>query len=351
MTEARSGWDFTEWLVSIIGRLAGDEDPLTLGVARAVIAGVLLVSALCHIGAVAEYFSDESMLYGRFAALAFPSRRSIFFDIGDPWAVRAIFGVGVVALALWCVGLFTRVSGFVGMFVWISLYGRNPLLYAYPDQLAMVLGFLLLWMPAGRGFSLDARWRGLGGPVPLWCRRVLQLQLAILYVATGYEKTGETWDPDGTAIYYTVVNPYNRHYDVGQFAAAVQPWLLRPLTLVVLCWERWFGYFVILHWVYEALGRRLPAWGERAREGRPGWPLPDLRWVFLGFGAAMHLGIQLSVYVVLFSPLVVGTYVCFLTGDDLRGLVGGLRRLLHGLGRRLLGRGSEAPPDPVPSSE
>jgi hypothetical protein len=285
---------------------SGREDAFALGVFRAVVAGMLMISALMHVGSVGEYFSDESMISDRFAALAFPSRWSLFFTIRDPFAVRAIWALGVLALAMWTVGLFTRVSSILGMLLWISMYGRNPLLYAYPDQLALMFGALLTLMPAGRGFSLDARWLGWGGTVPVWCRRILQLQLGILYTATGLEKTGDTWQVDGTAIYYTLTNPYNRHFDAGPFFAALQPWVLRPLTFAVLVWEVSFGGFVAYHWLREILGRRL---------------IPDLRWLFLGFGVALHVGIQIGVYVVLFSPLIIGTYVCFLTSEDLRRLL------------------------------
>ncbi len=291
---------------------SGQEDALALGVFRAVIAGVLLISALLHLGSVGELFSDESMINGRFAKLAFPSRWSLFFTIQDPLAVRALWTVGVVALAMWTVGLLTRVSSIVGMLLWISMYGRNPLLYAYPDQLAVMFGVLLALMPAGRGFSLDARWLGWGGTVPVWCRRILQLQIGIVYTATGLVKTGDTWQVDGTAIYYALNSPYNRHFDAGPLFASLQPWLLRPLTFAVLVWETSFGGFVVYHWLREIFDRRVP--GLR-------WKIPDLRWLFLGFGVAMHVGIQIGMYVVFFSPLIIGSYVCFFSSDELRRLV------------------------------
>lgn len=302
---------------------SGQEDALALGVVRALIAGILCLSALLHVGAVGEYFSDQSMIHGRFAEIAFPSRWSLFFTVHEPTAVRAIWAVGVLALGLWTVGLFTRISSVIGMLVWFSMYGRNPLLYAYPDQLALMLGFLLALTPSGRGFSLDARWRGRGGTVPIWCRRILQLQLAIVYTATGLEKTGETWRVDGTAIWYTLTNPYNRHFDVGPLLAAIQPWLLKPLTYVVLIWEVSFGGFLAYHWIRDMVGRRVPGLG---------WRIPDLRWVFLGFGAAMHVGIQLGVYVVFFSPLIVGAYLSFFDADELRRAAARLRRI----GKRLI---------------
>ena len=317
---------------------AGQEDPLTLGVVRAIIAGILLISALLHYGSVQAYFSDASMINDRFAQLAFPARWSLFFTVSDPQLVGAIWAVGVLALAMWTVGLLTRVSSIVGLFMWVCMYGRNPLLYAYPDQLALLLGMLVALMPAGRGFSLDARWLGWGGTVPIWCRRIIQLQIAIVYTVTGLEKTGKTWVEDGTAIYYTLTNPYNRHFDAGPLLASLQSWLLAPLTYLVLLWETAFGGFVAYNWMRELLGRRLPAWGERRRSGRPGWWIPDLRWLFLGFGAAMHTGIQLGVYVVFFSPLLIGSYLSFLSSEELRALLRGAVRPVRALVERVRGR-------------
>lgn len=323
--------------------LAGQEDALALGVCRAIVAGILCLSSLLHLGSVAEYFSDASMINGRFAELAFPSRWSIFFSVREPLAVQAIWTLGTLALGLWALGLYTWISGALGMLLWISMYGRNPLLYAYPDQLAIFFGVLVALMPSGRGFSLDAKLRGKGGTVPVWCRRVIQLQLGIVYTATGLEKSGDTWHVDGTAIYYTLTNPYNRHFDAGPWFAAIQPWLLRPMTFGVLVWEVAFGGFVAYHWLRDLAGgrflrvldRRRDEVGSQGSGARArGWPIPDLRWLFLGFGALMHLGIQLGVYVVLFSPLMVGSYVCFLTSSELRRMSRALARPLRRLRRR-----------------
>ena len=84
----------------LLGRIWLDpEDPTALGLVRIAVVAVLTASLLTHTGAVAEYFSNLAPLQGEWAREAFPSRASVFFWIDDPWAVRAIFAVGVVALA------------------------------------------------------------------------------------------------------------------------------------------------------------------------------------------------------------------------------------------------------------
>lgn len=294
-------------LERILGRVWLDpEDPTALGLLRIGVVAVLTASLLTHTGAVSEYFSSEAPLQGEWAREAFPSRTSVFFWVDDPWAVRGIFAVGVVAHLLWLVGRFTGPASVVAWLLWVSMSGRSPLLYSLPDQLQMVMCTLLMVMPSGRGLGLDARRRG-PRPVPVWCRRVMMIQLATLYTATGLLKSGPTWHRDFTALYYALVNPYNRHFDAAGFFAALQPWVLRPMTAIVLWWEILFAAFVALHALRELLGR-------------PRWFL-DLRWPMLGFGVLMHLGIQAALYVAWFSPLVLSGYLAFLRPDEARRLV------------------------------
>jgi hypothetical protein len=302
-------WSKLERLVGVA--MLDEEDPTALGLVRITLVGVMTASLLTHLGAVSDYFSSHALIGGEAAREAFHSRWSLFFTIDEPWAVRSLFAVGVVAHLLWLVGLYTRAASIVAWLVWISMVGRQPLLYALPDQLHTALATVLMLVPAGRGLSLDARWRGKRRPVPVWCRRMLQLQVAVVYVATGVLKTGETWR-DGTALYYTLVNPYNRHFVMDRALALVQPWLLRPATWAVLVWEVGFGGFVVLHWLRELLGRPRR--------------FPDLRKPFIAFGVLMHVGIQSLLYVAWFTPLMIASYAAFLTPEEVRRMGAWLRR-------------------------
>jgi len=287
------------------------EDPIALGALRIALASIFLLSLLSHLGAVDAYFSDRSILAREPARAAFPEPWSVFFWVGAPWAVRAIFGIGVLAHVLWLLGLFTRPAAFVAWFVWVSMIGRHPRLYSMADTWQMVLCTWLMLMPAGRGLSLD-HYRGRGGPVPVWCRRIFQLQLAVLYTSTGLHKTGATWGTEGTALYYALSDPYNRHWVMPELLATLQPFVLRPLTWLVRGWEVAFGAFVGLHYCRGLLRGRWRVW--------------DLRPVFLGFGALMHVGIQALLYVVWFSPLTLACYLAFIRPDELRAWLSMRRR-------------------------
>jgi len=289
----------------LIERLWLAEEPATaLGLCRVLLVAVFTASMLSHFGAIDEYFSASSMVFGEHARRAFPSRWSLLFYVDDPWAARAVWMVGVLAHLAWLVGYRTGISACVAVGTWISMVGRNPLLYALPDQLHTALACLLAAMPTGRALSLDARRVG-SRPVPVWCRRVLQLQLAVVYVGTGVLKSGTTWQ-DGSALYYALVNPYNRHFDVAMALARLQPWILRPLTWMVLVWELSFAVLVTLTW---------------ARELWPSRRIVDVRVPLLGFGTAMHLGIQVMLYVLWFTPLTLAAYACFLAPHEARSIV------------------------------
>ncbi|MCA9693571.1 MAG: HTTM domain-containing protein [Myxococcales bacterium] len=317
--EAKAEASPGRWRRIVDAALLGEEDATALGLCRVAIVLVFTLSMLAHVGSVAEYFSDESMVFGPYARKASRSAwapelyPSIFYYVTDPTWVRAIFTVGLLAHVTWLLGLYTRLSSLIAWLVWISMVGRNPLLYSMPDQWHGALAFYVMLLPTGRGFSLDARWRKKGRPAPVWCRRLLQLQLAVLYVGAGVSKTGATWRETGEALYYAAASPYNRHFLINGWLAYLQPWVLRPATFAALIWEVAFGPFVLLHWLREATGWRY---------------IPPLRWLFLGFGVAMHLGIQLLLYVVWFSPLTVAAYTCFLRPDEARRAIDGVARRL-----------------------
>jgi hypothetical protein len=301
--------------------LSRQEDASALGLARAVYGAVLTVVLLGHVGHVGEFFSDESVINGRFARLAFSDHWSLFlpaqkgqeeawhagFYVADPFWVRAVFAGGVVAHLMWTVGLFTRLAGVACLALWVSMIGRNPMLYAYPDHFLMAILVLMVLMPCGRGFSLDASWRGKGGTVPVWCRRLLHFQIAIMYLVTGLAKHGKTWHEDGTALYYSLMNPYNRHFALSSLWAHLQPWVLRPSTYLTLYWEICFPLFVVANWLREARS-----------EAR--WPR-DWRWLFLGLGVMVHGGVWPLLYTVAFSPLVLASYFAFLQPSEARKLI------------------------------
>jgi hypothetical protein len=163
-------------------------------------------------------------------------------------------------------------------------------------------GFCLMFMPAGRALSLDRllaarRHRRRGDPEPFppprpaapWAQRVLQIQLALVYLATiRWKLTGITWI-HGTAVYYAT--------RLAEFDRFPVPYIFRdPYTIKLATW----GTLV----VEFALGALV-------------W-FRDLRYPILLAGVMLHLGLEYSMNIPLFQWTMITAYVLFIDPRDVR---------------------------------
>ncbi len=120
---------------------------------------------------------------------------------------------------LWCflffsvlvtIGLWTRLSMFMCWMLFVGFNARNPLMFHQVDNILRLIGFCLLFAPAGAMYSLD-HWLACRNGVsaqPLlyapWAQRLIQLQVVCIYFKAFWAKMlGSTWR-DGTAVYYAV---------------------------------------------------------------------------------------------------------------------------------------------------
>ena len=118
-----------------------------------------------------------------------------------------IFLMQIVLLLL---GFYTRVQA-VSTFVWfISFMNENYLIWDGQDRVLSLIGFLLVFLPSGERFSLDAKMRSNAKPgsakkqadVPIWPLRLIQIQMTLIMLSTALEKlSGHVWQ-QGTAIYF-----------------------------------------------------------------------------------------------------------------------------------------------------
>ena len=208
-------------------------------------------------------------------------------------AVLAFFWAFLIVSIFMTAGFMTRFST-VAVFLCVqSIQTRNPYILNGSDTLLSVLGFFLIFAPAGAAFSID-RWlrirKGLeGSKVPLhspWVLRLIQIQIAFMYFTTFYCKTrGSTWI-DGTAVWYAL------HYVEGhRFPVPIQ------------------SLFII----------KLLTWGTPAIELSLAvmvW-FRELRYPILIAGLCLHLGIEYSLNIPLFEWISMATYVVFVYPEDL----------------------------------
>jgi uncharacterized membrane protein YphA (DoxX/SURF4 family) len=213
-------------------------------------------------------------------------RWSVLFIRSDPPFVYTVFGLLFVFGTMMIVGLFTRFSTFMSWLLMLQLYNYNPIYYTGGDTVMRVMMFLAMFIDWGQAYSVDA-WRRrrkaiLSGaeqiPAPqriaAWPIRLLMIQLACIYCATGLLKSGKTW-ANGTALYYALnLDHFYRIPAFTFYAWADQLYITRVMTVVVHWWEVLFPLVFV--------GEALRGMDDDQRRGT--WVGPVPRWSLYGLG-------------------------------------------------------------------
>jgi hypothetical protein len=257
---------------------------------------------LAHLALLApesdEWLSDAGRLRGTEAReLAGPLRPSFLQYVQDPAAVRLTLTAAAASAVAFTLGWHTRTAGVVLYGLLLSIQQRNLLTASGADSMLMIVMFLLMLSPSGAACSLDARRlsRRRGTPADAlilpWAQRLIQVQLAFVYLATTLIKlTGTTWS-DGTALHYVLGNAEFRRWTFGLTGS---PELINLLTYSALAIELALPFLI---WF---------------RATRP--------WICLA-GLALHGGILLTVNIPLFGELMTACYLLFLTPEELNALL------------------------------
>jgi len=232
-----------------------------LAALRVGLACVLLAQAAALGSELVLWLSREGLFQGDLGRTFAPSFGPhiddflpFFKTIGldEAGAIRAVGGAYVVALVFLGLGLGTRLAAALAWFShWILMTGTEPMLYGV-DTYAHVFLFYLIWVPAGRAFSLDAllaRKRPLPTPGARLGLRVLQLQMAISYLVSGIQKSAFSSWWDGELIFRSLSLPDYNRFDTTWLASY-------PALAQLACW----GTLVV------ELGYCVFIWPKRTRK-------------------------------------------------------------------------------------
>ena len=174
------------------------------------------------------------------------------------------------------------------------------------DMMVRNVMCILAVSQAGRSFGIDAKLFGRKSIIPAWPRRLLVLQVAVMYFTAGIQKAAVAWWPWGgfSALFLIL-----QDMAIARFPFA---WLreLYPLTQLLtastLVFEWGAGIVPLALWYRWT--RTRPGW-LRAQLNRVGfvvWWLPVGVFMHIGIFVSMHLGIfptaMLSMYPALFHP-------------------------------------------------
>jgi len=182
------------------------ENCTTIGILRILVASVLLFSLINDLPFVTNYFSDEGVLSGHTEFLRHGYRFTVLDYFGSPIYILIFYSLLIASTLSLLLGKYTRFSAIAAFILLSSFHEKNPLVLNSGDTLMRLMLFYLILAPSGKCFSLDSRKKHkTGQQYFIWPRRLIQIQLALVYLFAFLPKSGATWR-NGTAVYYFLAN-------------------------------------------------------------------------------------------------------------------------------------------------
>ncbi len=222
----------------------------------------------------------------------------------DHWLTLFFCAYLLAAFSL-TVGFWSRTSAALVYLGIAALHARAAPIHHSGDTVMVIMAAYLILSPCGAACSVDRLLRIFQGReddtpprVVAWAQRLMQLQITVLYFCAAMSKaTGQAWQ-DGTAVYYPLHLPESLRFPLwGQDNIYV----VNAITWGTVAIEMALGTIV---WV------------------------PRLRLYVLAGGVLLHLGIEYSMNIPLFSAVMITSYLTFLNGGDLRHFLSWAKRPL-----------------------
>jgi len=201
-----------------------------------------------------------------------------------------LYIVSVAVLIAMTVGFRTGTAVTLSLAAMLAHLSWNNLPLSGAESLVTMVVFCLMWADCGSVWSVDAwlqrRTPGnsiAASPYAIAPLRLIQCQIALLYLSTGLWKLANPLWRDGSALHYILnANVFHR------FPVATSPaweWLLTCATYVTLLWELAFAFAL---------------------------PFRTTRRIVLIVGVLMHLGMIATLEIGPFSLVMLSSYVAFL---------------------------------------
>jgi hypothetical protein len=246
------------------------------------------------------FFTDEGILPRRDLLGTFADRFSVLVLFSAWWQVALAWSLSLAVALLLTVGWRSRLMSFLAFVAVSSWSWRDPLILDGSDFVFRLLPLWMSFTACGALWSVDAalrRRRGqevarVGPSLPV---RILELQVAWIYLSSGIEKLGGSTWLQGTAGYFAL-----------QLEHTFGRWWARPIATNL---------------VTAALISRATLLVEVAFLPLAMIPSRITRGVAVVGAAGMHLGILTLMNVGNFPVIMLSTLVLFIPGDVLSDAV------------------------------
>lgn len=277
------------------------QDPSSLALFRILIGLVVTASAISYARNALLVLDPNGLLpfqvwrsapvQARFSILRYlpASRASVF-------AVIVAHGLSGLSLSA---GFMTTAAAVAAFVTTISLHHRNTHVMHSGDALLRMMCFLLIFADSGAKWSVDAMLSGREtSSSSSWALRLMQLQLAALYLQTAWFKIkGQTWR-SGTASHYASRLLGHRKRRLPPFADT--PLAHRIATYATLMVESGGGTLV---------------WFD------------STRYIALAGLLGLHLTLQALMHMHLFQWTMLASLTLFIPGEDLATATNWIRSL------------------------
>jgi len=240
-----------------------------------------------------RYYADDGMIPWHVVGRGKYAGYSLFSIASDSEALlRGHFVLFLIASILLTVGFYARPAAVLIFIINLSLAHRNNLIVNSGDRLFLMSAVYAACMPLSQRWSLEALWRKRPGPATQsgWGLRLVQLQIAYIYLSAAFSKLGQPRWLNGHAMRDVLSSPL-----YAEWPTYVDFWpLIYALTWGTLVFELVFP---------------LGIWFKRYRP-----------WL-IAAGIGFHVGIDITMCIPMFSWMMMLSYLAYLTDDESEALV------------------------------
>lgn len=298
---------------AVMDWLTAEESARKVALFRIVFGTVIFLNVLLMAGHLVPYFSSAGFYSTTMAhSLANPLAFSLFYVLGDgPVIVYAAYVILVVACLLFIVGWRSRLMAIILFVLYTSFEMRNPLLFHAGDDILRIALFYTCFLQTDRAFVLPMLKRVSARSVPGWPVKLIQFQMACIYLSAGISKVESPQWWDGSYAYRMLTLP-GRGYFSWHWLLHM-PTLANLLTYSVIWMEISFFFLV---------------WFESTRR------LAVIQ------AALLHLGILATVNVVYFSEIMLSILFLFTLPRDGRDLRIFLTQVRSSVSKKLVSKAS-----------
>ncbi|HLA45743.1 MAG TPA: HTTM domain-containing protein, partial [Aggregatilineales bacterium] len=273
----------------------GQIDSRPVSAFRIFFAAWLLKDAIYDLFIAEDFYSDTGFvpLSALRDGLLRTNRFSLMDAMPQVWMAQIFFLMWIAVLIALMIGYRTRLMSILNFLIVLSIHERNIYVLNGADTVIRVLSFWMMFVPMAESYSLDSILRKPVSDEPrtifAFPVRMMQIQIALVYVFTFILKLpGDIWR-DGEALHYAL-QLQSLTLPFGDWFLDLAPLpLLQLMNYWSLFFEGGFIFFVFLPFFQ-----------------------PHLRLFGLFMGFMMHLGIAVLMSIGNFSFVMMISYFIFI---------------------------------------